>query len=536
MITRRIALLFVAAALVVVALPRASSAHTNALDPPVVTVTCAPAGPAGNCSGWFKTNVTVTFAWATPPGESFYAESGCNGFTVTSDTTGASYSCVVTLQDGTGATVGNAPLTGSIKRDTTPPTASAIGASRSPDANGWYNHALGVTVSGSDATSGIASCTSVTYGGPDSSSASVSGTCTDNAGNVSAPTSTSFKYDATPPSLTPAPSRNPDANGWYNREVDVAFKGSDTTSGVANCTSSSYAGPDSGGAMVTGTCTDQAGNVGSASFALKYDSTPPAVTSATPDRPPDAGEFYNHKVVVTFAGGDATSGIASCDVISYDKPDSASAKVTGVCHDNAGNMSAPAPFAFKYDSTPPKLTDLTVAAVNGGANLSWKPSPDVSNIVVTRTAGNGTPRTVYSGKRITTFADKNLKNGVRYVYTVIATDDAGNTATVKTAAQPSAPLIAPRQQEHVHGSVLLRWHAAPRAGYYNVQLWYLGRKVLSIWPSGTSYRVARTWSYLGRSYSLTPGRYTWFVWPGRSKPTAHLFGPLLGSSSFVVTR
>ena len=295
-------------------------------------------------------------------------------------------------------------------------------------------------------------------------------------------------------------------------------------------------GRTSGDATVTGSCTDQAGNVGSALVPVEVRLDAAGVTSATPDRPPDAGGFYNHKVVVTFAGSDATSGIASCDVISYEKPDSASAKVTGACHDNAGNVSAPAPFAFKYDSTPPKLTDLTAAAVNGSVDLSWKPSPDVATIVVTRSSGSSTPKTVYSGKRITTFADKNLKNGVRYVYTVVATDDAGNAATVKTAAQPSAPLIAPRQQAHVHGSVLLRWRAAPRAGYYNVQLWYRGTKVLSIWPSGTSYRIAHTWSYLGRSYSLAPGRYTWFVWPGRGKLTAHSFGPLLGSSSFVVTR
>ena len=212
------------------------------------------------------------------------------------------------------------------------------------------------------------------------------------------------------------------------------------------------------------------------------------MTGATPDRPPDAGGFYNHAVTVTFAGSDATSGISSCDAVSYDKPDSSAAKVAGVCHDNAGNTSASSSFAFKYDSTPPKLADLAADPLNGSVSLSWKPSTDVASIVVTRSIGSAAPKTVYSGKRITGFADKNLKNGVRYAYTVVAVDAAGNAATGKTTAQPMAPLIAPREQARVHGSVVLRWRAAPHAGYYNVQLWFHGAKVLSAWPSGTSYR------------------------------------------------
>jgi hypothetical protein len=58
-----------------------------------------------------------------------------------------------------------------------------------------------VTWSGSDATSGIAGCTSAAYQGPDAAPASVSGSCTDVAGNSSS-TSFAFQYDATPPQLS----------------------------------------------------------------------------------------------------------------------------------------------------------------------------------------------------------------------------------------------------------------------------------------------------------------------------------------------
>jgi hypothetical protein len=74
-------------------------------------------------------------------------------------------------------------------------------AARAPDRNGWFNHAVTVAFGGTDATSGIAACSSVSYGGPDSARAAVSGTCQDNAGNVSAAASFPLKYDATAPSL-----------------------------------------------------------------------------------------------------------------------------------------------------------------------------------------------------------------------------------------------------------------------------------------------------------------------------------------------
>jgi hypothetical protein len=511
-------------ALVVMTLSLPAAAHAD-----VITATCTASGVSGACGGgWYTSDVMVSFT--LPAGSS--NPQGCGNQTISSDTAGVTFTCTVAV---TGSQCCRIDVT--LKRDATPPTVTSLTAQRGPDSNGWYNHPVQVSAAGTASVSGIASCTSATYSGPDSSSASVSGTCTSGAGLVSTPKTLSFQYDATPPSVSASPARGADSNGWYNNPVGVAFTGTDAVSGIDSCSgATTYSGPDSGSASVSGICRDRACNSASAGVARKYDSTPPAITGATPDRPPDAGGFYNHAVTVTFAGSDATSGISSCDAVSYDKPDSSAAKVAGLCHDNAGNTSASSSFAFKYDSTPPKLTDLTAAAVNGSVDLSWKPSPDVATIVVTRSSGSSTPKTVYSGKRITTLADKNLKNGARYVYTVVATDDAGNAVTVKTAAQPSAPLIAPRQQAHVHGSVLLRWRAAPRAGYYNVQLWYRGTKVLSIWPSGTSYRIAHTWSYLGRSYSLAPGRYTWFVWPGRGKLTAHSFGPLLGSSSFVVTR
>jgi hypothetical protein len=166
-----------------------------------------------------------------------------------------------------------------LKYDSTPPASTAT-ASRAADANGWYNHSLPVAFSGTDATSGVASCTSPNYGGPDTASATVSGSCTDVAGNVGTATF-AFKFDKTPPAVTPRPSRPPDSNGWYNHPVAVGFAGADATSGVAGCSSTNFSGAPDPKASVPGSCTDVAGNVGTATFSLAYDATPPTLTGLT---------------------------------------------------------------------------------------------------------------------------------------------------------------------------------------------------------------------------------------------------------------
>jgi hypothetical protein len=91
------------------------------------------------------------------------------------------------------------------------------------------------------------------------------------------------RLDATAPTITSAsPARPPDYDGWWNHPVVFAFAGSDPISGIAACSSATYAGPDSAAAQVTGTCSDVAGNASTGSFAIKYDATPPTLTALKP--------------------------------------------------------------------------------------------------------------------------------------------------------------------------------------------------------------------------------------------------------------
>jgi hypothetical protein len=109
--------------------------------------------------------------------------------------------------------------------DTTPPV-TTVAADRSPDSNGWYNHPFTATWSTPEPN---ATCTSTTYSGPDTAAGSLTGTCTDAAGNVSQPVAFQFKYDATAPTVTTPPFTYVSVNGQGFR-----ISAHDNLSGVAS--------------------------------------------------------------------------------------------------------------------------------------------------------------------------------------------------------------------------------------------------------------------------------------------------------------
>ncbi|HEY5141885.1 MAG TPA: fibronectin type III domain-containing protein [Solirubrobacteraceae bacterium] len=155
-------------------------------SPPVITAKLF--GTAGQ-GGWFTSDVTVNWD-IQPPG---YTSTGCEGVTIDAETKGTKVTCSATIGDESSLS------TAVVRIDKTPPQALVATPDRNPDRNGWYVHPLTVTYSATDPVSGLGSCTMVTYAGPDGGDASVSGTCRDAAGNVSAALPFAFRYDATPP-------------------------------------------------------------------------------------------------------------------------------------------------------------------------------------------------------------------------------------------------------------------------------------------------------------------------------------------------
>jgi hypothetical protein len=59
------------------------------------------------------------------------------------------------------------PSTFHFHYDATAPGGLGVAPARPPDHDGWYNHPLAIRWFASDVLAGIASCTSLTYGGPD---------------------------------------------------------------------------------------------------------------------------------------------------------------------------------------------------------------------------------------------------------------------------------------------------------------------------------------------------------------------------------
>jgi len=81
---------------------------------------------------------------------------------------------------------------------------------------------------------------------------------------------------------------------------------------------------------------------------------------------------------------------------------------------------------------------------------------------------------------------------------------------------------------------MLKWRGVKKAHFYNVQLYRKGRKLLSLWPSRTSLKLHKRWSYQGRSFRMTRGSYTWIVWPAFGSRKTPRYGSMVGQSTFKI--
>jgi hypothetical protein len=194
------------------------------------------------------------------------------------------------------------------------------------------------------------------------------------------------------------------------------------------------------------------------------------------------------------------------------------------------------------DRTPPANVRLTaVRAGDGRVTLVWTlpGDADFSHVELRRsTTEPGAVRTlVYSG-RGTTFTDRGLTNGVDYQFLFVTHDRSGNRARgiVVVATPKPSLLLAPKDGAVVRAPPLLRWAVVPGATYYNVQLHRGGKKILSVWPRATRYRLSQSWMFGRTRFRLTAGNYRWYVWAGLGAPAERNFGPLLGEGAFVKRR
>jgi hypothetical protein len=216
--------------------------------------------------------------------------------------------------------------------------------------------------------------------------------------------------------------------------------------------------------------------------------------------------------------------------------------------DAAGNADAsPAAYSWQIagvgpatiDRTPPgNVKRLKRIVGYGSLKLSWaRPSDsDFDHVeVFVSTSAKSLPRTpVYKGKA-SRYTNRRFRNGLYYRYAVVSYDRTGNASRGSAAVvSPSILLRSPGDGRRVHAPPLLVWAGVRRATFFNVQLYYRGRKVLSAWPNSARLKLSRSWRYEGRRFRLRKGSYQWYVWPGFGPRSKARYGQLLGQSRFTV--
>ncbi len=216
---------------------------------------------------------------------------------------------------------------------------------------------------------------------------------------------------------------------------------------------------------------------------------------------------------------------------------------------DAGLPSDGDSFTWTVDTTPTSPPTVTVtlpgsvrrATARAGDRtvlLGWAmpETPGIASVLVRRSVVGGSATKIeYRGLR-TTFRSRGLRNGVTYRFVLIAFDRAGNPSgpVVLTATPRASLLTTPEYGARLASPPLLRWTAVAAAEYFNVQLYRNGIKILSTWPNVGRLKLTSRWRYGKSTYTLRPGVYTWYVWPGLGARADVRYGKLLGRSTFVV--
>jgi hypothetical protein len=274
---------------------------------------------------------------------------------------------------------------------------AAPGASQdpspAPNADGWHNGPFTVTFD----NPGM-SCTppSIHYDGPDDANPSpLTSECTDGQSPPTTATLTyPFKYDATDPNANPAPQRSPDFNGWYNHPVEVNLNWNAAVSGAASGPGNCPPALMYSGGTETRTCSDLAGNEGSASISFPYDDDPPATTitggpsGVSTDRTPtftfDADEQSTFQCQIDGGGFGACTNPGSWEPTTPLGDGSHTFSVSAI--DRAGNAGTPETRTWEVAQLPSSLAaPVIVGAAAETETLStdanatqWTGTPPIS--------------------------------------------------------------------------------------------------------------------------------------------------------------
>jgi hypothetical protein len=376
-------------------------------------------------------------------------------------------------------------------------------------------------------------------------------TAQDAAGNSSPPGSVSVKVvDTTAPVLAPHPNvlaaQESASGASVAYGLPTASDAGDPNPAV-NCSPVSGSTFPIGTTQVTCTATDGSANHSAQlvfDVVVQHGSSPPPPTLTS--TLPAATKRTDATFAFDVAGGaslacklDGPPGagtFASCSSPkSYTGLADGSYLFTVRATNAIGNVSE-ASRAWVVDTDPPLIVrGLRTNFGDGWIGLSWRKHSDVDfdRVVISRRrAGTSHWNRIATVRRSTALRDANVRNDVRYIYALRSIDRVGNrSATAKVEGRASR-ILGPAYDAVRSVPPLIDWAPVRRATYFNMQLWYQGRKVLSVWPGKSSYRLRADWIYAGRRHTLSPGRYLVYVWPGFGPKAAARYGSLVGWTAF----
>ncbi|MDP9219017.1 MAG: hypothetical protein M3P23_00570, partial [Actinomycetota bacterium] len=406
---------------------------------------------AANANNWYRSNVTIH--WTAADGRSGVDPATTPGDSVISSE-GSALTASASVNDKAGNT--RSATSPAVSIDKTAPQTGIAGTS-----NNWTNGNVTVTLSPTDALSGVASTTFSVDGGAAQTGTSftlasegdhlVTYSSTDRAGNAEAIRTAHVKIDKTAPAIAHGFTPSSYDGGWSNATVTVTFTCTDGGSGVASCTAPAIVTAEGANQHVHGTATDNAGNAASDIATVNIDRTPPTL-SATADRAANGDGWYDGDVTISFSCADqaALSGIKSCPA-SRTMGEGKDQTASGTATDNAGNSTTAALTGVNVDQTPPILSGVVTSAPNANnwydnsVVVAWSCSDGLSGIT-----GACPSNSTVNGEGSNLGASASVSDKAGNAKTASVSGIRIDTTAPVTASSVSAPLATGWYADKVH--------------------------------------------------------------------------------------
>ncbi|MET4637106.1 PxKF domain-containing protein [Mycetocola sp. 2940] len=212
-------------------------------------------------------------------------------------------------------------------------------------------------------------------------------------GNCTGPSTTAqtlYQVDNTAPVITGSLSPAPNAAGWNNTNVTLAWTATDSGSGVATSQPFSTSTISANGisTITSPGQSDRVGNVGTGSIPVKIDKSAPTI-SATQVKNPNGTTTVAFDCPDSLSGGGASSGTVTCladGTNSNSRTVQPGTVVGGTATDAAGNIARLSVTVAAGDTTAPLLSGAPKTAPNsagwyaGDVPVRWTASDPESGV------------------------------------------------------------------------------------------------------------------------------------------------------------